>query len=50
MRLRTLSALKTFVQLSSKMGIPLLWEKFHITVPREIDRINIWWKPIGINP
>jgi len=36
-----LSAIKTFVQLlPQKMGNPSFMEKFHITVPREIDRIN----------
>jgi len=36
-----LSAIKTFVQLlSKKMESPSFMEKFHITVPREIDRIN----------
>jgi two-component system sensor histidine kinase AtoS len=36
-----LSAIKTFVQLlPQKMGNPAFMEKFHVTVPREIDRIN----------
>jgi PAS domain S-box-containing protein len=36
-----LSAIKTFVQLlPQKMGNPSFMEKFNITVPREIDRIN----------
>jgi two-component system sensor histidine kinase AtoS len=36
-----LSAIKTFVQLlPQKMGNSSFMEKFHITVPREIDRIN----------
>jgi nitrogen-specific signal transduction histidine kinase len=36
-----LSAIKTFVQLlPQKIGNPSFMEKFHVTVPREIDRIN----------
>ena len=36
-----LSAIKTFVQLlPQKIGNPSFMEKFNITVPREIDRIN----------
>jgi two-component system sensor histidine kinase AtoS len=36
-----LSAIKTFVQLlPQKIGTPSFMEKFNITVPREIDRIN----------
>ena len=36
-----LSAIKTFVQLlPQKVGNPSFMEKFNITVPREIDRIN----------
>jgi PAS domain S-box-containing protein len=36
-----LSAIKTFVQLlPQKIGNPSFLEKFNITVPREIDRIN----------
>ncbi len=36
-----LSAIKTFVQLlPHKIGNPSFMEKFNITVPREIDRIN----------
>jgi two-component system sensor histidine kinase AtoS len=36
-----LSAIKTFVQLlPQKMGLPSFMEKFNVTVPREIDRIN----------
>ncbi len=36
-----LSAIKTFVQLlPQKLGNPSFMEKFKITVPREIDRIN----------
>ncbi|MFB3885877.1 MAG: ATP-binding protein [Thermodesulfobacteriota bacterium] len=36
-----LSAIKTFVQLlPQKIGSPAFMEKFGITVPREIDRIN----------
>ena len=37
-----LSAIKTFVQLlPKKSGNPSFMEKFNITVPREIDRINL---------
>jgi PAS domain S-box-containing protein len=37
-----LSAIKTFVQLlPKKFGSPSFIEKFNITVPREIDRINL---------
>lgn len=37
-----LSAIKTFVQLlPQKIGNPSFMEKFNITVPREIDRINL---------
>jgi len=36
-----LSAIKTFVQLlPQKVGNPSFMEKFNITVPREVDRIN----------
>jgi len=36
-----LSAIKTFVQLlPQKIGNPSFMEKFNITVPREVDRIN----------
>jgi len=36
-----LSAIKTFVQLlPQKIGLPSFMEKFNVTVPREIDRIN----------
>jgi two-component system sensor histidine kinase AtoS len=36
-----LSAIKTFVQLlPQKIGNPAFMEKFNITVPREVDRIN----------
>ncbi len=36
-----LSAIKTFVQLlPQRLGSPSFMEKFNITVPREIDRIN----------
>ncbi len=36
-----LSAIKTFVQLlPKKVGNPSFMEKFNVTVPREIDRIN----------
>ena len=36
-----LSAIKTFVQLlPQKIGNPSFMERFHVTVPREIDRIN----------
>ncbi len=60
-----LSAIKTFVQLLPKKSqSPTFMEKFNITVPREIDRINQLvedlleltrtrkrpWTPLDVNP
>lgn len=60
-----LSAIKTFVQLLPKKSqSPVFMEKFNITVPREIDRINQLvedlleltrtrkgsWTPLDVNP